>query len=496
MGENGQEKVIGGQIYQTLKKAGTAMAKKIKIRKVSAWTMGLTVVLAVMFAVVSYKSVKEFRTLRMATEQYIVCEKAAKQLQNGSTYLTAQVRMYAITRERKYMDLYFEEVNSHHRENAVESLQQYFDGTEMFDSLEEAMEYSSELMNTEYYAMRLVSEALSVPEETWPEEIKNVQLSEEDTHLGRDGKLIRAGNMVCDDEYEDMRTRITTDVSSCMDGLTSQTRDRQGRATAVFSDMYLKLEIGIVIMLVLMVFICLMLRFLIVRPLVSYNESIKKGEIFPVIGAAELQNLANTYNRVYLENQETQKLIRHQAEHDALTEALNRGSYEKLLHIYETGDAPFALILVDVDIFKSVNDTYGHAVGDAILQKVTGSLKKAFRSIDYVCRIGGDEFAVIMVDMTSDLKYTIEDKIKYVGEELAKTEGDVPAVTLSVGVAFSDRENPGDSIFKDADKALYHVKENGRNGCAFYNGASSLENVLEDNKGEEPKENLKEDLEK
>ena len=158
---------------------------------------------------------------------------------------------------------------------------------------------------------------------------------------------------------------------------------------------------------------------------------------------------------------------------------LNRGSYEKLLHIYETGDALFALILIDVDIFKSVNDIYGHAVGDAILQKVTGSLKKAFRSIDYVCRIGGDEFAVIMVDVTNDLKYTIEDKLKYVGEELAKTEGEVPAVTLSVGVAFSDRKNPGESIFKDADKALYHVKENGRNGCAFYNGASSLENAME-----------------
>ena len=198
------------------------MAKKIKIRKVSAWTMGITVVLAIMFAIISYKSEKEFRTLRMTTEQYIACEKAAKQLQNGSAYLTEQVRLYAITRESKYMDLYFAETNSHRRENAVESLKQYFDGTEIFDSLEEAMEYSSELMNTEYYAMRLVSEALSVPEDTWPEAIKNVQLSEEDAHLGRDGKLIRAGNMVCDDDYETMRTRINSDVSRCMNGLISR----------------------------------------------------------------------------------------------------------------------------------------------------------------------------------------------------------------------------------------------------------------------------------
>ena len=59
----------------------------------------------------------------------------------------------------------------------------------------------------------------------------------------------------------------------------------------------------------------------------------------------------------------------------------------------------------------------------------------SFRSIDYVCRIGGDEFSVIMVDVTSSLKYTIEDKIKYVSEELAKVKSEIPAVTLS-GLGF------------------------------------------------------------
>ena len=253
-----------------------------------------------------------------------------------------------------------------------------------------------------------------------------------------------------------------------MNGLIAQTRNNQNHSSSVFSNLYLMLEIGILILVVSLFAISIMMRRLIVKPLVSYNESVKRGEIFPVIGAAELQHLARTYNKVYLENQETQRLIRHQAEHDALTQALNRGSFEKLLHIYETGEPPFALILVDVDIFKSVNDTYGHAVGDAILKKVTTLLKTAFRSIDYVCRIGGDEFSVIMVEMTSDLKYTIEEKITAVNAELAKPDDGLPAISLSVGVAFSDRQNPSDSIFKDADKALYHVKENGRSGCWFY----------------------------
>ena len=71
MGENGQEKVIERQVYQTLKRRVRLWLKRIKIRKVSAWTMGITVVLGIMFAIISYKSEKEFRTLRMTTEQYI-----------------------------------------------------------------------------------------------------------------------------------------------------------------------------------------------------------------------------------------------------------------------------------------------------------------------------------------------------------------------------------------------------------------------------------------
>ena len=102
------------------------------------------------------------------------------------------------------------------------------------------------------------------------------------------------------------------------------------------------------------------------------------------------------------------------------------------------------------------------------MKKVAALLKNAFRSIDFICRIGGDEFAVIMVDVTSDLGYTIFEKIKAVNEELGHVSEEAPAVSLSVGVAFSDRENPGENIFKDADKALYYIKEHGRSGCSIY----------------------------
>lgn len=444
------------------------MNRKISIRRVSNFSIVLTIILAVIIALLSIFVGKEFSSLQQTTDQYILCENAAKQLQDASDYLAEQSRLYTITRQTKYRDLYFEEVNvTQRREKAVAVLEEYFDGTDLFDALEKALESSEELSETECYAMRLIAETSFQNPSTWPDEIKNVHLSDEDTLLSNSQKLDLATRLVCNDSYQNVRDEINQDVSECMNGLIDQTKSSQKRSSDVFSDLFLKLKISVAAFAILLLAICIMNRRLIVKPLVDYNESIKRGEIFPVVGASELQNLAETYNQVYLENQETQRLIRHQAEHDALTQALNRGSFEKLLHFYEKDDAHFALLLVDVDIFKSVNDTYGHAVGDAILKKVTHLLTAAFRSIDYVCRIGGDEFAVVMVEMTSELRYTIEEKINAVNAELAKAEDGLPAISLSVGVAFSDRQNPSDSIFKDADKALYYVKENGRNGCHF-----------------------------
>ena len=445
------------------------MSKKIKIQKVSSWSTGITILVAIVFVCISILGEKEFAIVRDTTEQYITCERAAKQLQDGSDYLTEQVRMYAMTGKRKYMDLYFMEADvTRHRDKALDDLKEYFDGTDTFASLQKALNYSKELMDTEYYSMRLISEAMGIEESALPQEIQETKLSTKDEKLTAEQKQEKAQEMVSDNKYQSVRTEITNDVTKCMNNLIKLTRDKQGRATTIFSDMYLKQEIGIVILVAMLLAICLMMRHLIVKPLLSYNESVKRGEIFPVIGASELQTLARTYNKVYEENQETQKIIRHQAEHDALTQLLNRGSFEKVLNVYEKGASQFALILIDVDIFKSVNDTYGHAVGDAILKKVATLLKTTFRSIDYPCRIGGDEFALVMVEMTSDLKYTITEKITYMNEVLSNPDDGLPSVSLSVGVAFADRENPGESIFKDADKALYYVKEHGRHGCSFY----------------------------
>ena len=445
------------------------MKRKIKIQTVSFWGMGFTIFIALFLVVVSVLGRKEFRIMKRATNQYIECKNSARQLQEASDYLTEQARKYASTGSRRYMDAYFQELNVlKRRDKAVADLEKYFKESEVLASLESSLESYDNLTKVEIYSMKLVASATNASRRSLPDEIEAETLSEADRQLSKSEKMDKAQKLLYARNYRNKKQQISNEVSDCMAALISQTKNRQSQATTVFYDMYKKMEIGIALLTVLAIAIGIMVHVLVVKPLLSYNESIKRGEIFPMIGAAELQKLAETYNQVYAENEEIQRLIRHQAEHDALTDLLNRGSYEKILDIYERGDNPFALILVDIDTFKSVNDTYGHAVGDEILKKVAKNLKTAFRSIDYVCRIGGDEFAVIIVEMTTDLKYTIEDKIKAVNEKLAIAEEGIPAVSLSVGVAFSDRENPEGTIFKDADKALYYVKENGRSGCHIF----------------------------
>ena len=73
-----------------------------------------------------------------------------------------------------------------------------------------------------------------------------------------------------------------------------------------------------------------------------------------------------------------------------------------------------------------------------------------------------------MVDMTTDLTNTVKEKIDIVNDMLSNPADGLPPVSLSVGVAFSDRQDPGESIFKDADQALYRVKQNGKHDCGFY----------------------------
>ena len=447
----------------------TPVAKKVKIRFVSDGSIVISLVLSALCITISVFGFKQYTVLRSAMQDYISCENAVHELQDGSDNLTRQVRLAAATGDAQYIDAYFEEANvAQNREKALQDLDALNVSEEAITALQTALSDSDALMQTEYYAMRLVEENLGTAPAAWPTELQSVQLSAEDAALSPEERLYKAQQLVIGLDYEEAKDAISLDVNAAVSVLTDAIDARQSHADALFVRVFFIIIACVAVFAVMMLLVCLMTRFWVVTPLLKFNRDIERDAKLTVGGANELQTLAATYNKIFEENEARQRLIQHQAEHDPLTDLLNRGAYDRILDLYQSEHRDFALILIDVDTFKSVNDNNGHAVGDDILKKVAKLLTVTFRTIDYVCRIGGDEFAIIMVEMTSDLDYTITEKITEINHRLSHPDDGLPPVSLSVGVAFTDRKDPGKSQFTDADSALYYTKEHGKHGCTFY----------------------------
>lgn len=123
---------------------------------------------------------------------------------------------------------------------------------------------------------------------------------------------------------------------------------------------------------------------------------------------------------------------------------------------------PFSLIVADIDLFKQVNDEYGHLVGDSVLERIGSRLRSAFGSDAIVGRLGGEEFGIALIDCEID---TAVARIEHFRATLnrRRSEEDEPAVTMSFGVAELSRERSLDVLYAHADQALYDAKDAGRN---------------------------------
>ena len=188
-------------------------------------------------------------------------------------------------------------------------------------------------------------------------------------------------------------------------------------------------------------------------------------------------------SRDVTERKKMEEEIRHMAQHDALTDLPNRRLLQEIIKI-ETAQAKrhqtkMALLLLDLDRFKEVNDTLGHEVGDELLKEVSARFKANIRASDTVSRTGGDEFTFVVADINkADDAADVAQKIVASLQKPFFISGHELHVTTSMGISiYPDDGEETDSLIRYADIAMYYAKEHGRNTFRFYNPAINNKSV-------------------
>lgn len=165
--------------------------------------------------------------------------------------------------------------------------------------------------------------------------------------------------------------------------------------------------------------------------------------------------------------------LEHQANHDALTGLANRNllgdRIEQAITYARRAERLVAVMLLDLDRFKVVNDSLGHGTGDALLKVVAQRLNACVRPGDTVARLGGDEFVVVMADVAheNDVAPLVRNLLDSLANDM-DINGHEVAATASVGIALYPRDGDAASLLKNADVAMYRAKELGRNSFQFY----------------------------
>ena len=447
----------------------TKVHSAMQLRTASVFFVVIALVAAVALLISDVSVARGSDRMKKASDRYIAAQIAASDMESGSDYLTDRVRCFVVTGDVQYLDDFFEEVEvTRRRDKAVENLETLLEGTDdtATKSLNTALSLSNELVKTEEYSMALMLATGKYDNSEISDRITSVELDPKDLALSPEEMKEKAETLVFDSNYMHSKERIRENVGICTQELIRSSSLELEEASARLS-LLVNVQTAMSVFFFLIVLAnVLVVTFMVRKPLTMMVEKMQKQESITPTGMEELRFVTRTYNDILKENKEARAQLSKKASHDALTGLFNRGAYDLLMQSTDTKH--MALILIDVDYFKSINDNYGHAIGDRVLQRVAEIMRESFRSVDILCRIGGDEFAVVMTRVNSSMSNLVVNKIKKANDLLQHPKDDLPPVSLSVGVAFSDRKNPQGDIFTDADSALYKVKEAGRAGCQVY----------------------------
>ena len=404
--------------------------------------------------------------------RFAECSDAVSNLREASDYLTRASRMFVITGRRAYLDGYANEYSvSGRRERSVDVLKSNLvENQQAIVELEKALDSSNGLAKSELAAMRLAADYYGISD--LPEAVAQANTDLFRSAPDKESVLNAARGLVLSDNYDSAKKSILERVDASSAALLEELNEDLRASEDKMRMLGFQLRIVVALLLCAILLFVLALFMYVLKPLGRYVERLSGDEPLEPDGAYELHYLANAYNTIYEDNTKRIEQLRKYAEQDPLTGISNRSGYDSFL---TTHTRNIALLLIDVDNFKNFTEVYGHDTGDAVLIKLAEALVTAFRSTDFPCRIEGDRFAVIMTNMNTELREAILTKIELVHAILDDDASDLPAVTLSVGAAFSTEGMNDQDIYHAASTALVQAKQAQSNSVIFYGEGTNAE---------------------
>ena len=204
------------------------------------------------------------------------------------------------------------------------------------------------------------------------------------------------------------------------------------------------------------------------------------ANFYPVRNEAGGMLGVNVVVQEITERRRVEEAMRFQALHDPLTDLANRMLFMDHLNLElaETrrNRKMLAVMFLDLDNFKNINDTLGHSIGDKLLKEVAGRLKTCMRETDTIARIGGDEFNILLADIShADDAVPIAKKIMSLFKGPFEIDNQELYVTASIGISICPHDGESaEALLKNADIAMYHAKEQGRNNYQFHSSAANI----------------------
>lgn len=446
---------------KTSNKRGISLKLIHGILVVLSLSLSISLVIITRFAESSYRKIDDL------SNGYIQCTQDIQILDETSDYLTSKSREYVAIGNAQAAADYIIEINEKRtREKSLENVNKYFANTEVQTLLENALDSSNRLADKEVYAMRLVGDVYGFS--NLPDAIKTVSIREEDVYLTDEEKKDKAINMVFGDDYSTLKGVIDKDVEDSLQLLISITTERKTEANNNLIGVLIIHEILGISTLLIVLTLGVITYILLLIPLKRSIEAINENKRIDVYGSKELNIVVKAYNEMFENNQKQQKALQYEVSHDILTGISNRHEYTSICNRLAKSNVIY--IIADVDKFKGINDTFGHAIGDQVLSEVARKLRETFLNHDRVFRVGGDEFIIFIEDVSKERKKELELTLEDINNTFAQRHEyqGFPLVSLSFGIVEKDENMTFEDAYRRADKALYKVKATGGCGFEFY----------------------------